>query len=176
MNYIFETKRLLFRRFTIKDTGRLAYLFNDEEISKYLSSFPYPYTEVQAKEWIRLHNENFIQNKMYDFAIIDKYDEKIIGTIGLSHNIKHKNGSVSYVIGKEYWNQGYATEALKGIIEYAFSMKAYHKVYAEHFEDNKASGRVMQRAGMIYEGEKIDHIYKDEKYITLKTYYILNDN
>lgn len=175
MNYIFETTRLLFRRFTIKDSGRLTYLFNDEDVVRYLISLPYPYTESHAKEWISHQNENFIQDRIYDFAIIDKSDEKIMGTISLTNNQKHKNGSISYMIGKDYWNKGYATEALKAIIEYAFSMKGYHKVYAEHFEDNKSSGRVMQKAGMGFEGEKIDHVFKDGKFITLKTYYKLND-
>lgn len=176
MKNTIETERLILRRFTIKDSGRLTYLFNDEDMVKYLISLPYPYTESHGRQWISHHNENFVQDKIYDFALVNKADDRVIGSISLTNNKDHKNGSVAYMIGKEYWNLGYATEALKAIISYAFNVKGYHKVYAEFIEGNDASGRVMEKSGMVFEGKKLDHIYKDGSFHTLFTYCIINDD
>ncbi len=175
MQKIFETQRLYFRRFTYKDTGRLAYLFNDLDVTKYFSSLPFPYKESHAKEWISHQNENFKKDLVYDFAIVDKSDDRIIGSISMFNIPKHKKTSIGYMIGKDYWGKGYATEALKAVIEYAFSEKGYHKVSAQHIEDNAASGRVMQKAGMIFEGKRVDEVYKDQKFYTTMVYYKLND-
>lgn len=175
MNKVIETERLYFRRFTMKDSGRLTYLLNDPDVVKYTSQ-PYPYTEELAKNWISRHNEGFLNDKLYNFALVLKEDDRIIGSIYLSHEVKDKRGMVGYSLGKEYWNKGYASEALMALIKYAFEKKGFHKLEARHFEDNIASGQVMKKAGMSIEGRLEDHIFIKGKYETLILYAIINKN
>jgi len=98
----------------------------------------------------------------------------LYGCIGVTNDMRHKNGEAGYWIGEEYLGNGYASEALHAIIHFAFSYKGYHKIHCRHFESNPASGRVMLKAGMKYEGTLEDHIYKNNTYETLVLYGIIN--
>jgi [ribosomal protein S5]-alanine N-acetyltransferase len=73
-----------------------------------------------------------------------------------------ENGEVSYSIGYEWWNNGYATEALRAIIEFGFRYMHLHKIAAAHNTDNMASGKVMLKAGMVHEGI-VRHMVRNAK-------------
>jgi RimJ/RimL family protein N-acetyltransferase len=127
-----------------------------------------------AISWIETHEDHFNDNKSYEFAITDKNTNELYGAIGLTNNQTNRNGEVGYWIGEEYWGKGYATEATKAIIAFAFSDKHYHKVFATHFASNPGSGKVMQKCGMVEEGIFMQHIYKENKYDDLIHYGIIN--
>lgn len=156
-----ETERLYFRRFNLNDAKELAKQLNHRDMLENLLHLPYPYTIDHARWWILQHDELFDHDRIYEFAIILKETNKLIGSIGLSYIEKNKHGETGYWIAKDYWGKGYATEALKGLIKWAFEEKDFHKVIASHFARNKASGKVMQKAGMTYEGCQKEHILKD---------------
>ena len=67
---------------------------------------------------------------------------------------------MGYWIGKPYWNQGFGTEAALAILRYAFEQLGLNRVYAAHFRRNPASGRIMQKIGMTYEGRLRQHVKK----------------
>ena len=97
--------------------------------------------------------EAFRQTRKYILAIVLKESGEVIG------NILQCNGTnrymntveVGYAIGKKYWNKGYMSEALKAMIDLLFE-SGVHKVNACHIPENIASGRVMEKCGMKYEG------------------------
>jgi len=126
--------------------------------------------------WIENHLDNFNSNKSYEFAITDKETGQLYGAIALSNNQHFNNGEIAYWIGEKFWGNGYATEASKAILEFAFTEKKYHKVFARHFASNPASGRVIEKLGMVKEGILIDHVMKEERYEDLVFYGILNYN
>lgn len=139
-----ETNRLILRKFNIDDA---VDMYNnwacDERVTKYLSWNPY--TNIDD---IR----NFIQLKIdqndYTFVIEYKETKKAIGTISLMHiNSDYSSCEVGYVLGYDYWNQGIMTEALFEVLKFVFS-KSFKKVYACHYIENTASGKVMQKCGM----------------------------
>jgi RimJ/RimL family protein N-acetyltransferase len=168
------TERLILRPFELSDAECVSKLCNNFNVYKSTLSLPYPYPIESALSWIPTHKENFDNDRIYEFAITDKETGTLYGCMGLSNNQKHKNGEIGYWIGEEYWGKGYASESLTAIVYFAFSCKNYHKVYARHYESNPASGRVMQKAGMIYEGKQADQIYKNNKFETLILYGIIN--
>ena len=98
----------------------------------------------------------------------------LYGAIALSNNKKFNNGELAYWIGEEFWGNGYATEAAQAILRFAFDEKKYHKVFARYFHSNQASGRVMQKLGMKKEGIFIDHVKKENQYVDLVYYGIIN--
>lgn len=118
------------------------------------------------KGWSR----DFNANKSYEFAITDKETQELYGAIALSNNQKFNNGEIAYWIGEGFWGNGYATEAAKALIQFAFEDKQYHKVYARYFNSNPASGRVLQKAGLKKEGVLIDHVKKENRYEDLIYY------
>ena len=81
--------------------------------------------------------------------------ENFIGTIDLLDlGLCLKKGSIGYVLNKDYWNQGLATEATKAVIALAFEQLGMNKLIAVHDQDNPASGWVMAKSGMKYSHEE----------------------
>lgn len=70
------------------------------------------------------------------------------------------DAEVGYWVGRPWWNQGIATEALRLIIDYCFIEKGFHTLWADHFPDNPASGRVLQKCGFRDTGRQnlISHL------------------
>ena len=100
-------------------------------------------------------------------------DGTTIGNIGLMFNLPHDNAEMGYWIGKPYWNQGYGTEAAGAVIRYAFEELGLNRVYATHFTRNPASGRILQKIGMIHEGRLRQQVKKWDAYEDLDHYGIL---
>ena len=84
--------------------------------------------------WIPTHDENFVNNKTYEFAVTDRETGELYGAMGLGNNQKHKNGEIAYWIGEEYWGNGYATEAARAVIDFAFNEKGYHRVWGKFLD------------------------------------------
>lgn len=168
------TERLILRAFDLSDAQRVCELCNNYNIYKNTLTLPYPYTIDCALSWIPTHEANFNNNQLYEFAITDKRSKELYGAIGLSNNQRHRNGELAYWIGEEYWGKGYATEAARAMIEFAFVEKQYHKVYARYFASNPGSGRVMQKSGMAEEGVLMQHVFKENRYEDLFYYGMIN--
>ena len=168
------TERLILRLFQLSDAQRVSELCNNYNIYKSTLGLPYPYPVESALAWIPTHEENFDNDKHYEFAITDKNTGELYGAIALSNNKAYKNGEIAYWVGEEYWGKGYAPEALKGLIEFAFTERGYHKVWGRFFTSNPASGRVMEKVGMLKEGLLAEHVIKEGKFEDLILYGILN--
>ena len=80
---------------------------------------------------------------------------------------------MGYWMGVPYWNHGYCSEAARALVAHGFQQMGLHRIYAFHFVRNPASGRVMQKAGMTYEGTLRQHVKKWERYEDLTAYGIL---
>ena len=170
-----ETERFFIRHFNFDDINEVVRLCNNINVYKGTLALPYPYTIEAAKSWIETHDQNRLNQKYYDFAITDKKSGKLLGAIGLSYSQNHHHGEAGYWIGEEYWSQGIASEALSAILKYAFEILHYNRVYAKHFGFNTASGKVMQKCGLIYEGSLKKHIFKDNQYHDIECYGITVD-
>ncbi len=159
-----ETERLILRRFTQDDAKMVSHYCNNINLAKSTLALPFPYPIESAIGWIQMHQGWFDEDIRYEFAITSKSSGTLIGAVGLGNNKVWHNGEIGYWIGEEHWGCGYATEAVKAVIEWAFKVKQFHRIYARHFESNPASGKVMIKAGMTYEGRQIDHIMKNDHY------------
>ena len=151
----------------------LIYNLNDENVIKTLLNPPYPYTRDDAIKFLSTREEEK-QLGNYCFKITQKEDGKIVGNININFKKYPTTGGVGYYIEKASWGKGYASEALKEIISFGFKKLKLHKVYAHHYRLNPASGRVMQKCGMEYEGMLREHIYKNGIYHDDVFYGIIN--
>lgn len=165
-----ETDNLLLRLFKESDAEDVCHLCNNYNLYKNTLYLPYPYSIEDALSWIKSHLENFNNNKKFEFAITDKITGNLYGAIALTNNQNVNNGEIAYWVGEKYWGNGYATEAAKSILEFAFIEKQYHKVFARHFSSNPASGKVIQKIGMKKEGVLREHVMKENRYEDLVYY------
>lgn len=169
------TERLALRLFQESDAEIVAKLCNNYNIYKNTIYIPYPYTIQHAKDWIKDHYKKFVTDQSYELAITDKETGDVYGAIALSNKRAFNNGEIAYWVGEPYWGKGYATEATKAMLDFAFINKGYHKVFARYFSSNIASGRVMEKVGMKQEGILREHIIKEGQYIDLIYYGVLRD-
>ena len=146
-----KTERLRLRQFHIDDAVRVHELASARELAA--STFlPYPYKEGMAEQWILSLIEDYKKERLVNFAIDVKDEDILIGSIGLDLDLPNERGQLGYWIGLPYWNKGYCTEAARAVVAYGFNVIRLHRIFAPHFKSNPASGRVLQKIGMQYEG------------------------
>ena len=168
------TDRLLLRPFTLSDAPTVQRLAGDRDIASTTLNIPYPYEDGMAEEWIKKHSEQFEQREEVTFAITLRQDKALIGAISLmALDQQHARAEMGYWIGKPYWNNGYCTEAAEAVLRYGFTELGLNRIYAHHFGRNPASGRVMEKIGMVYEGCLRQHVQKWGVSEDLKIYAIL---
>ena len=140
-----DSERLFLRPPEERDAKVLALLANDYDIVKNTSRMPWPYAESDARAYIARSAEERALGTEFTFVIAEKGVDAPIGSIGLRLN----NGTFEfgYWLGKDFWGQGYATEAAHRLLAFAFDALRADSVWAGYFFDNPASGRVLQKLG-----------------------------
>lgn len=110
-------------------------------------------TKAIVASWIAEHDKSEIRN--YTFAIEQKPNHQFIGLFGFKLGAeKYKRAEAWYKIHPGYWNKGYATEALKAVIDFGFKTLKLHRIEAGCAVDNIGSIRVLEKAGMTKEGRR----------------------
>jgi len=173
-SHTFETQRLKMRFLSEDDAGAIFdNLANDREVLRY---FIMPYAEDREAYSVKRITDSSVDSNRYTFAICLKDTEDVIGLIlQVSAPSEMSNCcEIGYAIGRKYWNKGYVTEALSGMLKFLFSL-GIHRVYACHFPENKASCRVMEKCGMVCEGTHHGEVYLNGKYHDMEYHYILNN-
>ena len=182
------TPRLCLRPFTLADAPRVRELAGDKRIAETTATIPHPYPEGAAEQWIATLEPFTTIPRDSVFAITlagtrtpgrehDPTDTgHLVGCVGLrqSQDAQHERAELGYWIGVPYWSRGFATEAGRSVLAYAFSKMNLHRVIASHFTDNPASGRVMQKLGMTCEGILREHFHKDGTFHDVAAYAILH--
>jgi [ribosomal protein S5]-alanine N-acetyltransferase len=168
-----ETERLILRPFTLDDAPRVQTLAGDGDIASTTLNIPHPYEDGMAEQWIGGHQEKFEKGTETVFALTLRSDGLLIGAMGLVINSPDENAELGYWIGKPYWNNGYATEAAKAVLDYAFNQLNLHRVHARHLKRNPTSGRVMQKIGLKHEGCQRQHTKKWDVFEDIECYGIL---
>lgn len=144
-----QTNRLLLRRFQQGDAKDIFEWTGSAENSRYIMERPHQ-NLGQAEQQLEQNIQQYRENDFYLWAIV--FQREVIGYI-TGNEISEKNRSVSlgYCIKKKYWNRGLVTEAARAVIDYLFTV-GFERIGASHHPDNPASGRVMQKIGMKFEG------------------------
>jgi ribosomal-protein-alanine N-acetyltransferase len=166
------TERLILRPCVAEDADAIQRLVSDVEIARNTLHIPHPYPEGGAAEWIAKHAERLENEQEIVFGIVVRDSGELVGVMGLVPK-KYDRAEIGYWIGVPYWGRGYATEAARAVIGYAFEQLGFNRVEASHFARNPASGRVMQKAGMKHEGTMREAIRKGDEYLDTEMYAVL---
>lgn len=170
-----ETDRLRLRPFTLADAPAVQRLAGERAIADTTLNVPHPYEAGMAEQWISTHQAQYDQRQAVAFAIVLKAGDKLVGAISLSISQEYERAEMGYWIGKPYWNQGYATEAARALLRYGFAELGLNRIYASYLARNPASGRVMEKIGMSYEGCFRRHVKRWGRFEDLKFRAILKD-
>ncbi|WP_185144796.1 GNAT family N-acetyltransferase [Elizabethkingia sp. JS20170427COW] len=138
-------------------------------------NIPFPYTAKNAEFWLQLSAQGLIEKTQYIFAIRLINTRELIGGIDLGIDRNANKAELGYWLSRENWNKGYATEAVKLIINFGFTQLRLRRIYASHFDFNMASGKVLEKSGMQKEGVLRSHTFKEGKYQDHIIYAIINE-
>ena len=172
-NVILETERLILRYMNEQDTHAIFLNINsDKEVLRY---FIDKYVEKEEDMTLDKVIKYCKDNERYLLAVELKDTHEVIGMIleCSSPSAIFNNVEIGYAIGRKYWNQGYATEALKKMIAFVFET-GVHKIIVSHIVGNDASKRVVEKCGLIPEGRSKEELYYHEHYHDVDYYYLLN--
>lgn len=150
------------RPWKLTDAQTLATIANNRNIyNNVRNSFPSPYTVINAMQWINLQRDT---KPTVSFAI--EFNGLLAGSIGciLKDDIYNKNIEIGYFLGEGFWNKGIATKAVDLMLQYIKQQFDVTRIYAEVFESNKASMRVLQKNGFYLESIRKKSAYKNGKY------------
>ena len=170
-----HTARLLLRKYRLSDAkGMFENYASDERVTKYM-----PWRAYDKVSNVSLFLESAIRDyekiSTYHWAI--EYGGKMIGSISATVNDMRNNCEVGYCIGYDFWNKGITSEALAAVIIFLFDEVGMHRIMAKHDIENPASGEVMKKCGMTYEGRfKEYYLRHDGTYSDALVYGIVNEN
>lgn len=170
-----KTERLKLRPFEMADAPVVAELCGEWEVASTTASIPHPYEQSMAEEWIASHKPALENEEAVTFAITRLETGGLIGAIGIHIHRQLRLGELGYWIGKPYWNRGYATEAVRAVIAYGFDELGLNRIQARYMTRNPASGRVMEKAGMSFEGVLRQSIYRWDEFEDAAIFSILHE-
>jgi RimJ/RimL family protein N-acetyltransferase len=143
---VLETERLTLRAPRFEDAKAIAHLANDRRIAENTTRIPHPYRLADAEAFIAQVNKG-----EDELAFLVALDDEPIGACGLAQ-IDGPAPDLGYWIGAPYWGNGYATEAVRAVIDHAFTTLGHEAVQAGARVTNPASRRVLEKCGFQWTG------------------------
>lgn len=153
MNIHIETNRLLLRDLEASDAPGIFALDADPEVHRYLGNTPIK-TMQQAEEVIAMVRQQYRDNGIGRWAVIDKKTSDFMGWAGLKHEQKLRQEFSYYDLGfrlrPQYWGKGIATETARESLKYGFSTMNLSEIAAAADVANLASNAVLKKVGLSY--------------------------
>lgn len=173
-----ETKRLVLGKLSTADAKDAFENWTScEEVSKYMTWSTHKTIE-DTKTWLKQVEKTYEENSGYEWGIMLKSNNELIGSIGVYLKPEFDNRyEIGYALSKKYWRQGYATERLKCVMDYLINKEKIKNFVGRHAKLNGASGSVMQKAGFRYiKDEWCEKLDKSAVFETKTYYYDIYDN
>jgi len=149
MTIVFETARLVLKRFSPADARGFYELNLDPDVIRYTGDIPFA-SGGEAESFIR----NYNHYERYGFgrwSVFLKDSGEYIGFCGLNYRPKMDEVDLGFRLRRIHWGKGYATEASRGSLVYGFKEYALHKIVAKAMKENLSSHRVLHKLGMRFE-------------------------
>ena len=172
-----QTERMVLRRIVPQDAEAVFTWMGDPEVCKYERWTPHPDSN---------YSEGYIR-QVFDYESDHTYwwgmdlQGKLIGSICVVNiNDFDQKGIMGYCLAKKYWSKGYTTEGVRAVLQFLFEQVGINRIEASHSIYNPASGRVLQKAGFLLEGNAKEYYHcrlgfqdSDLYGLTRKQYFIL---
>lgn len=143
---VLETERLILRAPRLGDAKAIAALANDRDIAENTARIPHPYKLADAKDWIAGANRNPDEEQY----VITLAGGELIGACGIE--LRDGMPAIGYWLGQAYWRKGYATEAVRALVDRAFGDLEHEELHASARVTNPASRHVLEKCGFQWTG------------------------
>lgn len=170
-----ETERLTLGPLRPADASRIPELAGDREIARNTESIPHPYPEEEAEAFVEQVRAEAASGEAAVFGIRLGDGGELVGVVGIHPEPEHGRARLGYWIGRPYWGRGFATEAAREAVDWAFRELDLRRVYAESFARNPASCRVLEKVGMRREGRLRRHFKKWGEFVDIEVFGLLRE-
>ncbi len=169
-----QTDRLILRKFKHSDVNfAFKNWCNDDRVTKHLmwpTHADVSVTQNIINEWVK----SYEKDNFYLWAIVLKETGEPIGSISIVEiNEKCNCVQIGYAIGFEWWNKGIVSQAFSAIIPFIFEKMKANRIGANHDINNPASGKVMLKCNLKYEGTLRQADYNNQGIVDVACYSIL---
>jgi len=158
------------------DLERVEQLLADREVAEGTLTIPHPYPVGGSQQWFAMQGPKWSDGKLATWAIARPMDDLLIGVISLRIVLPHRRAEAGYWVARSEWGTGVATDALRAVIAWGFDTLGLHRIEAHHFTSNPASGRVMQKCGMLHEGRVRGAVHRHDVPRDLELYGMLRSD
>ena len=158
------------RHWTQSDAKELTSLCNAIDRRFLSDRLPYPYTEKDAEEWLKMVTDNDAITGTYRAIVCNG---KLIGSISVEK--KDYDAEIGYMLLNEYSNKGIGTEAVRQVCSIAFKDLSLEQITANVFQPNIASIRVLLKNGIKYKGTIPNAVIKDGNVYDLLIYVLTEE-
>ena len=149
------TERLRLRPPRAEDADAIHRLVNDWGIVRMLSQLPFPYPRTLADEWIASVTAQLAADRAHHFVAL--HDDAVVGCVGLRLDTEPGRGELGYWIGRRFWGQGFAREAVGRVATWGLANLHIERLSAAVATDNPASAAVLRRIGFRETGTGTRH-------------------
>ena len=171
-----ETEDLILRKPRIRDAKDIYSYASDPEVARYVLWEPHRSVSETAS-FIRDLRGRIRAGCPSSWVVVLRGTGTVIGTVGFVwYSAENNAAELGYSFSREYWNHGYATQALRAVIDAVFSSLPLNRLEAQHDVRNPASGRVMQKCGLTQEGILRGRILNKGEYVDTALYSILRSD
>lgn len=168
-----ETPRLILRQPTSEDGPDLHAALSDPEVTRYLP-FPPRATLSETQTYLDGLEAHYRERALIAWTIARRGEGSAIGLAYFLHwSPEHARAEVGYLLARSVWGQGYATEALRALLAFGFDRAGCNRLEARYQVENRTSGRVMEKAGMHFEGVLREYEISDGRPVSLAVYSML---
>ncbi len=168
-----ETADLILRRPVMKDAKDIFRYASDPEVARYVLWEPHR-SLSETKSFVRFLRSRIRSGYPSSWVVTLRETGTVIGTIGfIWYSDENRSAEIGYSFSREYWNRGYATQALRAVIDAVFRSLPVNRLEAQHDVRNPASGRVMEKCGLRKEGVLRNRILNKGEYVDAALYALL---
>ncbi len=144
--------RVLLRWLTERDVDDLFSIFSDREVMRFWSSAPFT-DEAAARRLLEHIRESFQTKQLFQWGVARRSDDRVIGTCTLTHlDAGNQRAEVGFALGREHWGNGYMSEALQALLDFAFGDLQLRRIEADVDPRNTSSIRLVERLGFRARG------------------------
>lgn len=164
------------RKWQISDAAALSMILSDRELlSRLRDGIPYPYTESDAAEYISSVTRAD-QNDAFVYAVT--LDDEVVGCVGAfrGQNIHRQTAELGYYLARSHWGKGIMTCAVMQLCDTVFEQSDILRIFAEPFDFNAASRRVLEKCGFTLEGIMRQNAVKDGKILDMPLYSLTRED
>ncbi|HEY0569411.1 MAG TPA: GNAT family N-acetyltransferase [Xanthobacteraceae bacterium] len=151
---VLATERLILRRLRLADAESLASLANDRRVAENTARIPHPYTVADAVSFVTAVTG---PESIETVFVATLPDGDILGLCGFGGS-QEEGPELGYWFGAPYWGQGYTTEAVRAVVDYAFTECEHDVLLAGARVTNAASRRVLEKCGFQWTGVRLQRI------------------